>query len=303
MVGVADGVGRRDAVAAQRVAVGVEVQPADVVLGHAPLTAAARGLALPPAVPEDVAPGHVGAVQGVVDRRQQAVDRVLGAVDAVQAGVDHLLLVRAPVPVGVPAEEQVGRREDEHAVPGQGDRARQDQTVQEHRAPVHAAVPVLVGQGRDRADRLLLAGPVHVRHVAAHLDHPQAPVVVEGDGHRVVHERLRGDELDAEARRHPEALQGLPGREHGGRRDGQVRGQVPLLLSLTIPRLGRGDGGQRAQDHGAGPAAAGGTEARRSGSHSDGRRRRTDGGGAGADTGDASLAPFRGVVAKPCRGL
>ena len=59
----------------------------------------------------------------------------------------------------------------------------------------------------------VLALSREVRHEAAHLDRVEPARVVPVDRDGRAHERLRGDELDAEARRHAEARELVRGRE------------------------------------------------------------------------------------------
>ena len=80
------------------------------------------------------------------------------------------------------------------------DRSRKDQPFKERRRLVHPAITIMVLEHHDASDRLGLVGTLDVVHVTAHLDHPKSACRIECHGDRVLDHRLRGDELDPEAR-------------------------------------------------------------------------------------------------------
>ncbi len=131
---------------------------------------------------------------------------------------------------------------------GRRDRPRHDEAVEEGRGVLEDAVGVAILEDLDSARRNLLAVAVGVGHVAPHLDDPEASPLVEDDRHRILDERLRGDEIDAEAGKEVEGLERLLRREHRRFGNLEVRDDVGLRLVLHVPVLrdrGRGAGGQR----------------------------------------------------------
>ena len=180
------------------------IEPAVVILAEAPLAAKIRGLRFPPAV-------HVteffrigGAVDPVVVGPEQAVWCALG-IGQMRAlrvghdsivGRDHDLLVGLAVAVGVAPEGKFGRSADEQSVGDRQNRAGQDQAVHEDGALVVTAVAVAIGEDDDATDGGILAVAVKIRHVATHLCDPHAAVYAERDGHRFLHQRLGGRELE-----------------------------------------------------------------------------------------------------------
>ena len=70
----------------------------------------------------------------------------------------HLASVGLQVAVGIAGQDQLRRRDDEHAVLEHLHRARLDQSVEEHGARVGAAVVVGVLEHDDLPDRGVLAG-------------------------------------------------------------------------------------------------------------------------------------------------
>ena len=149
---------------------------------------------------------------------------MFGAGDAAEVGVDHRAFVGAPVAVRVAAVEQVRGRDYQQAVAGDGQGPGQDQPFQELRALVHAPVPIRVYEHGHRTQWLLLAGAIHVGHVGTHFRHPQLPVTVEGDGHRIVNQGLSCHQLDAQARGYLKGGRLCSGAEGRGGGDSQVRG-------------------------------------------------------------------------------
>ena len=69
--------------------------------------------------------------------------------------------------------------------------------VEECFARVHRSVTVGVGQNGNATNGLIFALAVHVRHVAAHLDDPQAALRIELRDDGIFNERIGCADLDA----------------------------------------------------------------------------------------------------------
>ena len=165
----------------------------------------------------------------------------------VQPAGHHLPHVEGAVPVVVPQEHQL-RRKDAQRTTRHGEHpARQHELVREDLAPVHHAVPVVVAEDRDDPDGIQLAGPVGIPHVPAHLHDPHATELVEGDLDRVHDEGLRRGEADLEALGELERRELLLRRQGWSRRDLEGVGQVRLGVVLAVAGLGNA-GTQRARN-------------------------------------------------------
>ena len=206
-------------VRAQEVGIVVVVETAVVVLAEAILAAAEARATLPDAGVEAEARAVAGAPDPVVHRPGRRVGHVLGLAPAgAVVGRDDRAHIRDARPLGVLAEEEVRRLADEGAAVDGQHRARHHEALDEGRGLVHAARPLGILQQRDASVGLLLAGPIDVVHVTAHLDDEHPALVVEADRDGRLDHRLRGDELDAEALLELERLQLLLGGERRGRR-------------------------------------------------------------------------------------
>ena len=89
-----------------------------------------------------------------------------------------------------------------------------DQAVEVDPARIH--LPVVIGVLEDDDFTHLefgLVGACDVRHVAAHLDHPEIAVPVEGDLHGIPDEWFAGDQVDAMSGLDPKRLLRRVGRE------------------------------------------------------------------------------------------
>jgi hypothetical protein len=122
---------------------------------------------------------------------------------------DDLADVGLAVAIGVLEEPDVRRGRDEDAAPPGHDARRVRDLVHEEADAVDLAVAIRVLQQPDPAGR-------RPEGVVRHLGDVDAPVLVEGHRDRVHHIRLRGDEVDAEARLEPERLQRVLGRQRPG---------------------------------------------------------------------------------------
>ena len=167
----------------------------------------------------------------------------VAALDA-DVGAQHLAGVGLQVAVGVLGENQLRRRDHQHAAVEHFDGARHDEAVEEHGALVDLAVIVGVLEHRDVGDGRVLPLACEIRHEPAHLDHPQAAVGVHVEPDGIDHERLARDELEAVTRREAErASRGL-GRER--RRHGVGRSHDRGRRRGCLGR-GRGAGSEEAR--------------------------------------------------------
>lgn len=191
---------------------GGEELPADVVDREPPLREPAGQLLdeEPPTAQAQTLAAH-RRVQPVVDAPGQRAVLVFEVAPVAPPLAQQLARLRPAVAVGVAVDPQRGRvgLADDHAVVERQHEARQDEAFGEGRAPVHAAVAVVVEQHADPAARLVLAGAVDVLHVGAQLGDVRAAVAVEHAQRRLAHERLARDQFDA-----------VPGRQTEGRRLG-----------------------------------------------------------------------------------
>ena len=94
----------------------------------------------------------------------------------------QLLRVALAVPVRVAGEPQSGRLGDQGTVAEKHHRPRHHQSAEEDGSTVHPTIAVRVGQDHHAPVGLGLAGPVHLPHVARHLDHPQSTLMVKLGG-------------------------------------------------------------------------------------------------------------------------
>ena len=227
------GIGRgRKEVGTKEVGVVVVEQAAGVVLAQAPLAAAEPRPFLPGAVVELETCAVTSRVDSVVHRPRRRVGHVFGlAAEGAEVGGDQDLLVSGASALRVAAEEKVRRFGHEGAAFDRHHAARHHQVVEEGRGLIHAAVAVRIGEERDTSKRFFFRGAFHVAHVAAHLDDEEPALFVKADGDRGFDHRFAGDELDAEAGRKAEALQGFFGRE------GCRCRQVELQLNVGGPRV------------------------------------------------------------------
>ena len=229
-------------VGAQEVGVIVEEQTAGVVLAEAPLAAAEAGPALPSITLRAEAHAIACGVDTVIHRPGRRVGHVFGlaAEGAVVVGHDRTGLGLA-VAIEVAAEEEIRRFGDQRAAFDRHHATRHDQVIGESGGAIHAPVAIDVGQQRHPPDRFFLRRAVDVAHVAAHLDDEHPALVVEADRHGRLDHRFGGDELDAEAGRQAEGLQGLLGREGG--RGGQIEFEGDVLRARVA--LVEGESGGR----------------------------------------------------------
>ena len=225
------GIGRGgEEVGTEQVRIVVIEQAAGVVLAQAPLATAESWSFLPSSVGEFEARAVTRRVDAVVHRPGRRVGHVFRlAAEGPEVGGDQSLLVGDAVAFRVAAEEKVRRFGDEGAAFDGHHAARHHEVVEKGGGLVHAAVAVRIGEERDASERFFLRGAFHVAHVAAHLDDEHSALFVEADGDRGFDHRFAGDELDAEAGRKAEALQGFFGRE--GSRGGQVEFKGDVLRS------------------------------------------------------------------------
>jgi hypothetical protein len=191
---------------------------ADRELGRARLVGKAQRRA---AVAEQLGIDHgtrrpfVREVDPVVEAEDGGVDGVLRVRER-EAGEDLLALLRLAVAVRVLQVPDVGRGGDEHALAVTHHARRQHEPVGEHAAALEAAVAVAILEQPDAA-----GGP-GVERIARHLDHEQAPVLVEIERDRRGDVRLGRHELDRVAGFELERLAGLVGSEG---RDSPVTGR------------------------------------------------------------------------------
>ena len=258
---IAREVGRGHQIDVQRRIVRVPVNPARVVLRHAPLAAKQRLVHLERAVLQaQVNLDLPGRIHPVVARPIEPVGVVLRVpIPPSELIGDQRLRIRAQIAVGVAHEPDVRRLADQHAMVEHLERPRQDQPVGEHRPLVHPAVAVGILQHDDAADRVVLVAPGDVVHVAGHLDRPQASLRIPVDRDRLLNHRLARDELDVIPGRHVEALQRVGGRQR--RRAGRdllnagrpgISGGRPLVGSTRhrdCRRDEEGNGGKSVEKH------------------------------------------------------
>jgi len=119
--------------------------------------------------------------------------------------------------------------------------AREYEPVEEAHRAVHASVTVVVVEHRDAPRGRALVLPIHVAHVAAHLDDPQASVAVEHGLHRRLDERLGGDEFSARAGRALECPERLLRRERRRYRGHDPGREWRLRLAGPVALLRQGD--------------------------------------------------------------
>jgi len=142
----------------------------------------------------------VGVVDPVVDAPEQPVRAVLRiALGIAVVGANEFACVSAKVARGVAREPEVGRGRYEHAVLQHLHRTRQHEAVHEDRGLVHPAVMIRVLEHHDASCGTIFSRTLQVGHVAPHFHDVHASVGVEVDGDRVLHQRLRGDELQSVA--------------------------------------------------------------------------------------------------------
>src|SRR5262245_304464 len=119
----------------------------------------------------------IRAVHPIVEAIGETVGSVL-RIAGTTIRTNPLLRVRAQVVVSVTAIPEVGRLGDQHAALYNGQRARHDQTVEEDRGTVGAAITVSVLEHDNAAQRVSFAATFKVAHVTLILDYPDAPVGV-----------------------------------------------------------------------------------------------------------------------------
>ena len=229
-------------IAAQALGVGRVVEAAEVVHGDAPLAVRGnrnRGRGASIELDEHAA---VGEREAIVDGSDQAVRRVLGILEGAEFDTEVDLGIGDAVAVLVGAEEERGRLDEKRPAVGRRDRPRHHEIVEEGRGVLEDAVAVAILEDLDPARRRLLAMPVGVGHVAPHLDDPESALLVEDDRDRIFDERLRGDEVDSEARQHVERFERRLRREHRSLRDLEMRNDVRLRFVLDVAVLGDGHG-------------------------------------------------------------
>ena len=117
--------------------------------------------------------------------------------------VGHAVAVRVGELVEVPV---VGLEHQHRAVLERKRRARHHEAVGEHGRTVVGAVAVGVFPPRDAAVGFARIRPVGVAHIRPHLDHVEAAVGIEVDGHGPLDGRIGQDELSFEARGQQEHL-------------------------------------------------------------------------------------------------
>ena len=116
-------------------------------------------------------------------------------------------LVALEVAVCVAAKPEVGWLGHEHAAAHERKGAWHNEAVEKHSAFIHAAVAIGILEHDHVARFLQLAPAVDVRHVAAHFEHPEPAVGIEGDLDRILHERIGRDAFDAKTGLQPEGFQ------------------------------------------------------------------------------------------------
>ena len=216
-------------IAQQQIRIGVVEQTAFAVLGNAPLAPEQRWLFDQDTVLQLQPAAGFGAVEPVVDAREQAVFRMLHRAGLIAVDTQPFASAAVDIP-GQPAvaraQPKVGRLADEQTVVDDRQCPGQHQLVRQHFARVKAAITVAVPQAYHRAHGVLFSRTVGVRHKAAHLCHVQVAVFVPGHGHGIFHQGFGGDQFDFEARRHGKAAQRFGRRKLRRRRrvDGQVEG-------------------------------------------------------------------------------
>ena len=182
--------------------------------------------------PDRAAGGAGREMEAIVEAPADRVQHPLAGPVAVEAGIDDLAFRRRS------AFEQVRHRADEDAPFPACDRDRRRQVVDERDGLVVGAVAVRVFETLDRAP--FLETWIALLVVLRELGDVESAILVEVDGDRRADERLRGDELDAEAgceregldrfarlrRRHARQLVGAEGRseEEEGKRDDDSHG-------------------------------------------------------------------------------
>ena len=145
-----------------------------------------------PGVREDT----VAAVEPAIGPPDEGVQRLVSVLVAPAVEEDLRLRVRDIVSVAVGDEEKVGRRADPDATEADLEAAHQVEPLLEHRAPVEAAVSVLVLE-----DQEAIAG-LAVRTadgIGVGLRDPDASPVVDGEGHGLLYVGLAREQGGPEA--------------------------------------------------------------------------------------------------------
>ena len=200
----------------------LEPDLAVVVLGDAPLAAVAAGRLLDDAVRRPArAERVVRAVHPVVERPGQKGFLPLDVAEPPVARVEQLFLVGDAVAVRVGELPDVVRvrflRQDD-ARTERCDESREHEVIDEHGVLVVDAVVVRVDVQGNAADGIELARHVQVHHVAAIFDDEHAAVAVEGDGGRLLDDRIGQHELEPIAGLKDELFQFFLGRFRNERR-------------------------------------------------------------------------------------
>ena len=211
---------RRQEIAAQKVGVVIEVEPARIVLTKPVLPAAQPAVLRPHAGAQAQARAPAGGPDIIIDRPHRRVRHVLRLTGAAAKILSHHFLhIGHAVAVGVLAEEQLRRDRDQRSAIHRHHRTRQNQRIHKHSRLVHAPVAIAVRQQFHPAQRLQVLRARHVVHVTAHLHHVEPTLIVPAQGDGGFHQRLRGDEFDAVALLDGEGLRRLLRRERRGRRE------------------------------------------------------------------------------------
>ena len=244
----ADEMGRNE-IAPQLIAVRVIEPPAEIVLGQPPLPDAGHRLAAPLTAGIHAPPPDItGVVEPVVPAPEQPVGAGLDVRDGAEIIVEGDFFVHDAVAIAIAGHPEVGRIADQHLVAHEADRPRGVQVVRIDGALVHFPVAIRVFQ-HDHAARRRLGGRLGFIQidrqmlddfrdvVGGEFGDPQPATRIEGHHHRVLHERLGGDQFDAKMRRQDKGLAGLRGGQDRGGGDFNLRARRPLGIGADIADL------------------------------------------------------------------
>ena len=170
-----------------------------------------------------------GAPQGVVEPPAEAVDAQL-LIPLHEAVDEDFLMVARPVAICILQEEDLRCSGDNHAVAPHGNPVGKGKPLGEEPARLVAAVAVSVFENANAAASSTLA--IHAAWIISHLHHPQPPLGIPVEGHRIENIGLAGDKLHPESRRHVDPPPGLLRRSRQHRCRQRQRRREPRLPRL-----------------------------------------------------------------------